>query len=275
MRWEINLLFFNFSKGYFTLYLGFYIMLAIRCLLFVFISIAFFGCGKNDEKISQNRDYFSEDEEFFYVKFLASPSRGTSPLFMKFPKEFVYKLAPYRVSMKVLMPNFHLPGFRKPDDYSIFLGHVKAGDNELSNMPELKISMLSTLYSLYYPKAPAFMRSYSYVGESIYGLSHYKWKGCEGKPFDKSLLRSPSFDGKCYSLNRSEYYLSPRIDSNGRAVRIKCSTICVVDTSLRGYNVHYVYPAEYLKYWKNIDSYVHGSLSKLIIDEKKQENTIL
>ncbi|MEM8561041.1 MAG: hypothetical protein AAGF57_02345 [Pseudomonadota bacterium] len=107
------------------------------------------------------------------------------------------------------------------------------------------------------------------AGPGTEGLTHYKWDECKGKPFDPTLLRSPSFEDGCYSLNREDYYISSDV-GDGRIISIKCGIRCVVESAItkQGFGLVYSYPAGHLPNWREIDQLVFNHIQELVVSQR-------
>lgn len=239
-----------------------------KVLLMIVVIAVFTACDKKKEDPSQSlmKKLFWQDDQFFYVTFSAKGWNYRKDLVLKIPKEYTSRVRPYSVRFR--------PIRLKLDEYdSLVFQKVRDLKStkpiHIERDAALRVYLSSPGLNLYYPKAATAMRLYSYVGETQHGLSHYKNRGCEGKPFDRSLINPPSFEYGCSSLRRSELYLSKAL-LDDRAVELKCALVCSATTPLHGFTLGYAFPVRYLERWQEIDSYVYNFASEFVVSHQKK-----
>ena len=240
----------------------------------LFLIVVLSACdGRNGGDTFADGNYVTRDDKYVYATLTREHKKNgrVRQVVLKIPREYIGRARGGMVSVYAVWPDlspyFELENkYRKNKDVLIELNKNKL-IMSISHLPEVWSYVGISIADI----------GLSRVGEGPYGLNHFKWKGCEGKPFDRSLLKNPSFEDGCYSLNRSEYYISGAL-SGGRSVFMICDTRCKASTALTvdGFKLSYSFLPDHLSRWREIDSTVFTLFQGFVISNTvlKDEKTI-
>ena len=236
------------------------------CLLIMMAVLS--ACdGRNNDDTFADGNHVTHDEKYVYATLTREHKKNgrVRQVVLKIPREYIGRARGGKVSAYAVLPDLS-PYFELENRY-------RKNNNALIELNKNKLIMsISNSSGVWnYLGSNIAHSGLSRVGEGPYGLKHFKWKGCEGKPFDRSLLKNPSFEDGCYSLNRSEYYISREL-GEGRSILMICDTRCKASTALTvdGFDLRYSFLPEHLSQWREIDSTVFALFQGFVIS-----NTVL
>ena len=236
------------------------------CLLVVIVVLPACDDSNNDNPYADD-NYVTRDDKYVYATLTREHRKlgRVRQVVLKIPHEYIGRARGGRVSVYAVLPDLS-PYFKLERKY-------RKNKNALIELNKNKLIMSISNSPGAWNHLDGNISNFglSRVGEGPYGLHHFKWKGCEGKPFDRSLLKNPSFEDGCYSLNRSDYYISRELDG-GRSILMICDTRCKASTALTvdGFELSYSFLPNYLSHWREIDSKIFNQFQSFVIS-----NTVL